>query len=72
MRKWHSLLLVFREYLLADIHQRYDLVFAWIYREYARANGYLGNSKTHQRKDYTRYDHLLCQILQYLQDNDSE
>ena len=63
---------MFRQYLLADIHQRYDLAFAWIYQTYAQANGYLTKSRTNQRKDFSKYDRLLCQLLEDLQANDQE
>ncbi len=63
---------MFRDYLIADIHQRYDLAFAWIYQEYVHANGYLTASEVNKTKDLTKYNHLLCQLLEYLQENDQE
>jgi hypothetical protein len=66
------MLLVFKDYLIADIHQRYDLAFAWIYEEYVHANGYLTAFEANKKKDFTKYDHFLCQFLEYLQENDHE
>ena len=65
-------ILVFKAYLIDNIHERYDLAFAWIYQEYVHANGYLTVSETNQTKDLTKYDHLLCQLLEYLQENNHE
>jgi hypothetical protein len=64
--------IVLKDYLIADIHQRYDLAFAWIYQEYVNANGYLRTTEGDKKKDLTKYDQLLCQLLEYLKDKDHE
>ena len=55
-----------------DIQQRYDLALAWIYQEYVHAHGYLTASEVNKTKDLTKYDRLLCQLLEYLQAKDHE
>jgi len=59
-------ILVYRDFIFADINDRYDLALIWIYREYVHASGYLIESQTNQ---LTRYDQLLCEFLEYLQEN---
>lgn len=60
----------FEDYIFADIHKRYNLAFAWIYQEYVYANGYLMNLEINKKKDFTKYDDILCRLLEYLQKYD--
>ncbi|CAF0762345.1 unnamed protein product [Rotaria sordida] len=56
---------IYEDYIFADVYKRYDLVFAWIYQEYVYANGYLISNK---KKDFIKYDNILCRLLECLQE----
>ncbi|CAF3578437.1 unnamed protein product [Rotaria sordida] len=56
---------IYEDYIFADVYKRYDLVFAWVYQEYVYANGYLISNK---KKDFIKYDNILCRLLECLQE----
>lgn len=60
--------LAYEDYIFADVRKRHDLAFAWLYQEYAYANGYLNMLDPNRRKDFTKYDDTLCRLLEYLQE----
>lgn len=63
-----DLSLVYEDYIFADVRKRHDLAFAWLYQEYAYANGYLNMLDQTRRKDFSKYDDTLCRLLEYLQE----
>ncbi|CAF3567941.1 unnamed protein product, partial [Rotaria sp. Silwood2] len=58
----------YEDYIFADVRKRHDLAFAWLYQEYVYANEYLSMLDPNKRKDFTKYDDTLCQLLEYLQE----
>ncbi|CAF3451513.1 unnamed protein product [Rotaria sp. Silwood1] len=55
---------IYEDYIFADVYKRYHLAFTLIYHEYVYARGYLVSNKN---KDFTKYDHILCRLLECLQ-----
>jgi len=64
----YLIVLVYEDYIFADVRKRYDLAFAWLYQEYVYANGFLSILDKNKKKDFTKYDDTLCRLLEYLQE----
>ncbi|CAF3376193.1 unnamed protein product [Rotaria socialis] len=56
---------IYEDYIFADVHERYDLAFIWLYQEYVYANGYLTIFDRNKKKNFTKYDNILCRLLEY-------